>query len=45
MVQFDHVLADGLPKEQRPTAMHVMALPVSDHCALAVDLPQSALNG
>jgi endonuclease/exonuclease/phosphatase family metal-dependent hydrolase len=45
MVQFDHVLADGLPKEQRPTAMHVMALPVSDHCALAVDLPKPALNG
>jgi endonuclease/exonuclease/phosphatase family metal-dependent hydrolase len=40
LVQFDHVLADGLPDELRPTAVHVMALPVSDHCALAVDIPE-----
>jgi endonuclease/exonuclease/phosphatase family metal-dependent hydrolase len=34
-VQLDHVLAD------RPTtvdAAHALRLPVSDHCALAVDL-------
>jgi endonuclease/exonuclease/phosphatase family metal-dependent hydrolase len=39
LVQFDHVLADGLPKQKRPSATHVMALPVSDHCALAIDIP------
>jgi endonuclease/exonuclease/phosphatase family metal-dependent hydrolase len=38
MVQFDHVLGDGVEPRLRATAVHAMALPVSDHCALAVDL-------
>jgi endonuclease/exonuclease/phosphatase family metal-dependent hydrolase len=36
-VQFDHVLARGLSAD-RVQAEHVLALPVSDHCALAVDV-------
>ncbi|HEY5187228.1 MAG TPA: endonuclease/exonuclease/phosphatase family protein [Actinomycetes bacterium] len=36
-VQFDHLLARGLAAD-RVRAEHVLALPVSDHCALAVDL-------
>lgn len=36
-VQFDHVLARGVTAD-RVQAEHVLALPVSDHCALAVDL-------
>lgn len=36
-VQFDHVLADGLPEHVRTVAT-VHALPVSDHCALSVDV-------
>jgi endonuclease/exonuclease/phosphatase family metal-dependent hydrolase len=36
-VQFDHVLADGLDPRVRTVAT-VHRLPVSDHCALSVDL-------
>lgn len=36
MIQFDHILADGFTAS--PKAVHVLPLPVSDHCALAVDL-------
>lgn len=36
-VQFDHLLADGLPPHA-VHAEHVLTLEVSDHCALAVDL-------
>jgi len=36
-IQFDHVLADGLPDEVRTSAT-VHALPVSDHCAVSVDI-------
>ena len=38
-VQFDHVLADGLTDAQVASAQATaLALPVSDHCALVVDL-------
>jgi endonuclease/exonuclease/phosphatase family metal-dependent hydrolase len=40
-VQFDHVLADELPAAA-VTAFGSMCLPVSDHCALAVDLDLAA---
>lgn len=36
-VQFDHVLADGIG-ESAVRDVEAMRLPVSDHCALAVDL-------
>lgn len=36
LVQFDHILTDGWSNPVR--AIHVMPLPVSDHCALGVDL-------
>ena len=36
-VQLDHVLLDGLPVSS-VTAAQAMRLPVSDHCALVVDL-------
>jgi endonuclease/exonuclease/phosphatase family metal-dependent hydrolase len=36
-VQFDHLLADGLPETTRTVAT-VHSLPVSDHCAVTVDL-------
>lgn len=36
-VQFDHVLADGLPSQARFSGQ-ALALEVSDHCALAVDV-------
>ncbi|MGZ4582222.1 MAG: endonuclease/exonuclease/phosphatase family protein [Nocardioidaceae bacterium] len=36
-VQFDHVLADGIP-ESAVQHVEALRLPVSDHCALAVDL-------
>lgn len=36
-VQFDHVLADGIG-ESAVRDVEVLRLPVSDHCALAVDL-------
>jgi endonuclease/exonuclease/phosphatase family metal-dependent hydrolase len=36
-VQFDHVLADGVP-ESAVRDVQAMRLPVSDHCALLVDL-------
>ena len=37
-VQLDHVLLDGLPPEA-VTGVRALRLPVSDHCALVVDLP------
>lgn len=40
-VQFDHVLADGLPlgsAEAAKASAAAMTLPVSDHCAVTVDL-------
>ena len=41
-VQFDHVLADGLTPSQVASARATaLALPVSDHCALAVNLDLS----
>jgi len=36
-VQFDHVLADGIP-ESAVHDVRALRLPVSDHCALVVDL-------
>jgi endonuclease/exonuclease/phosphatase family metal-dependent hydrolase len=36
-VQFDHVLGDGVPADAVVRA-EVLRLPISDHCALAVDL-------
>jgi endonuclease/exonuclease/phosphatase family metal-dependent hydrolase len=36
-LQFDHVLADGLPPDAVAGA-EALRLPISDHCALAVDL-------
>jgi len=42
-VQFDHVLADGLdPLALRGATGRALALPVSDHCAVVVDLPLGA---
>jgi endonuclease/exonuclease/phosphatase family metal-dependent hydrolase len=43
-VQFDHVLAEGVPPD-RVRGAHVLPLPVSDHCALAVDLDLDELLG
>jgi endonuclease/exonuclease/phosphatase family metal-dependent hydrolase len=46
-VQFDHVFGDGLPGGLAQSARaQAIALPVSDHCALAVDLtwPPSTLG-
>lgn len=37
VVQFDHILSDGLTREH-VRSHHALALGVSDHCALAVDL-------
>lgn len=40
-VQFDHVLADGLPAplaERARASAQVHVLPISDHCAVSVDL-------
>jgi endonuclease/exonuclease/phosphatase family metal-dependent hydrolase len=36
-VQFDHVLSDGVP-ESAVRSVEVVRPPVSDHCALVVDL-------
>jgi len=36
-LQFDHVLAHGMPPSMTHRA-HALRLPVSDHCAVAVDL-------
>jgi endonuclease/exonuclease/phosphatase family metal-dependent hydrolase len=36
-IQFDHVLVDGLSPAVRSHA-RTMALEISDHCAVAVDL-------
>ena len=41
-VQFDHILADGLSPLQLEAARssaRVWSLPVSDHCAVSVDIP------
>lgn len=43
-VQFDHLLADGFPPELLTSSVHAMALPVSDHCALAVDLTTRSVD-
>jgi hypothetical protein len=40
-VQFDHVLVDGLPGSA-VRAVSSRCLPISDHCALAVDLDLGA---
>lgn len=44
-IQFDHFLADGLSGEQLTSgsrSAQVWQLPVSDHCAISIDLPFSA---
>ena len=43
-VQFDHILASGYSQEivtQTRNSAQALALPISDHCALVVEVPES----